>query len=66
MLRKDPTQTGVWQAMLVDLDWAGVEGQATYPPSMAPHSSGIPWHKDAQPGQPLRQEHDLHLLEMLF
>jgi hypothetical protein len=45
---------------VVDLDWAGVEGEARYPTTM---SRDIPWHATARPGRVLLQEHDEHLLK---
>lgn len=57
MVRQDGTK---WAVRFVDLDWAGLEGVHTYPPRM---SRCIQWHKDAKPRAPLRQEHDVHLLD---
>jgi aminoglycoside phosphotransferase len=48
-----------WQVRFVDLDWAGLSGIATYPFALNPH---IGWHRGAQQGAPLEQEHDVYLL----
>ncbi len=63
MLREG--ESGVWSVQLVDLDWAGPEGQARYPPAMAPHDV-IPWHPEAGPLAVMRQDHDTFALEHLF
>lgn len=50
--------------MLIDLEWAGPEGKATYPVNMASPSIGTPWHSTALPGQALQREHDSHLQKL--
>jgi len=44
-----------------DFDWAGLEGgNEVYPLLMSP---SVGWAASARPGQPLKQEHDVHLLQ---
>ncbi|KAJ2994153.1 hypothetical protein NUW54_g7601 [Trametes sanguinea] len=50
--------------MLVDFDWCGQEGAAKYPGDMNDDGS-IPWAQDAEAGQLIKKEHDLHMLTML-
>jgi hypothetical protein len=48
------------RVVLVDFDWAGVDGIAVYPPFMNPV---INWPKGAVTGQPIRHQHDRYWLE---
>jgi len=43
----------------VDFDWAGLKGEAVYPPLMNPD---VGWHPDARLGKEILPEHDLYLL----
>jgi hypothetical protein len=47
---------------LVDFDWAGRDGIATYPPFM---NGEIVWPQGAESGKPLRVAHDAYWLELL-
>ena len=51
------------RVVLVDFDWAGIDGTAVYPPFMNPD---INWPEGASTGQPIRHEHDLYWLNALF
>ncbi|KAH8091732.1 hypothetical protein BXZ70DRAFT_898781 [Cristinia sonorae] len=48
---------------LVDFDWAGKDGVATYPRRL---SKDIPWAKGVADFAPMRKAHDLEMLEKLF
>jgi serine/threonine protein kinase len=48
---------------LIDFDWAGVEGQATYP-SLISDESGK-WAEGVVAGGVIQKKHDLEMLEML-
>ncbi|KAI9068414.1 hypothetical protein FKP32DRAFT_1561744, partial [Trametes sanguinea] len=50
--------------MLVDFDWCGEEGSATYPGDINEDGS-ICWAENATGGQLIRKEHDLHMLAVL-
>ncbi|CDO75371.1 hypothetical protein BN946_scf184767.g6 [Trametes cinnabarina] len=50
--------------MLIDFDWCGQEGTARYPRDMNENGS-IPWAQDAEAGQLIKKQHDLHMLAML-
>lgn len=49
------------RVLLLDLDWAGLEGECLYPPLM--NVVDVHWPAGAAPGEPLRREHDLLLLD---
>jgi hypothetical protein len=51
------------RVVLVDFDWAGVDGIDVYPPFMNP---ALNWPEGATTGQPLRHEHDLYWFEYFF
>ncbi|KAL7284419.1 hypothetical protein ACG7TL_001709 [Trametes sanguinea] len=51
--------------MLIDFDWCGQEGTARYPRDMNEDGS-IPWAEDAQAGQLIKKQHDLHMLTELL
>ncbi|GLE08873.1 hypothetical protein PINS_up020325 [Pythium insidiosum] len=55
----DPVQTRV---VLIDFDWSGKEGTATYPPFM---NAEIEWPAGAECGKPLRSSHDEYWLESI-
>ena len=55
----DPTANKV---VLIDFDWAGLDGVDVYPPFMNPD---IKWPEGASTGKPLRHEHDLFWLKQL-
>ena len=65
MLRKRCEEGGrvAYDVRFIDFDWSGAAGHGVYPSRM---NSDITWHTDAQPGRPLQQEHDLHLLDQDF
>ena len=44
-----------------DFDWAGREGGGEVYPLLM--SSAVDWAQGARPGWPLKQEHDVHLLQ---
>ncbi|KXZ51283.1 hypothetical protein GPECTOR_13g770 [Gonium pectorale] len=46
---------------IIDYDWAGPDGEATYPQAML--SPAIRWHDHVHPGAVMRQEHDTFLLD---
>ncbi len=48
-----------WQVRFVDFEWAGREGEATYPAFLNPQ---IPWPLGVRYGAQLKCEHDLELL----
>ncbi|KAH8091692.1 hypothetical protein BXZ70DRAFT_898736 [Cristinia sonorae] len=48
---------------LIDFDWAGKEGVATYPRRL---SKGIPWAKGVADFAPMRKAHDLEMLDKVF
>eukprot|EP00475_Leptophrys_vorax_P035082 TRINITY_DN5741_c0_g1_i5.p1 TRINITY_DN5741_c0_g1~~TRINITY_DN5741_c0_g1_i5.p1 ORF type:complete len:528 (+),score=101.91 TRINITY_DN5741_c0_g1_i5:24-1607(+) len=50
------------RVVLVDFDWAGIDGIDVYPPFMNPD---INWPEGASTGKPLRHEHDLYWLNDL-
>ncbi len=45
------------RVVLVDFDWAGIDGIDVYPPFMNPD---INWPEGASTGKPLHHEHDLY------
>jgi len=45
------------RVVLVDFDWAGIDGNDVYPPFMNPD---INWPEGASTGKPLHHEHDLY------
>ncbi|KAK2461366.1 hypothetical protein APHAL10511_006590 [Amanita phalloides] len=47
---------------LIDFNWAGVEGQAKYPPIMSP---AIAWPEGVKALAVMRREHDLAMLDIL-
>jgi hypothetical protein len=53
------TRSGSWQVRFVDFEWAGHQGEVTYPPFLNPD---IPWPEDVGYGKPLKLTHDLQLL----
>ncbi|KAG2447159.1 hypothetical protein HYH02_007905 [Chlamydomonas schloesseri] len=48
-----------WEVRFVDFEWAGPEGEATYPACMNP---AIPWPEGVGYRKPLHREHDTQLL----
>jgi len=52
-----------WVIKLVDFDWSGKEGEATYPQFL---NTKIPWHPDVKRLGPIRCEHDTYLLDKSF
>lgn len=52
------------RVLLVDLDWAGIEGVARYPANIA--MDLIHWHRDAGPGKLIMQSHDTFMLQQLL
>lgn len=52
------------RGMLVDFDWCGVDGEATYPFGM--NQVDIQWPDGAEKGAPMRKEHDMAMLGVLF
>ncbi|CAG8556217.1 5111_t:CDS:2, partial [Paraglomus brasilianum] len=52
-----------WVIKLVDFDWSGKEGEATYPQFL---NTKIPWHPDVKRLGPIWCEHDTYLLEESF
>lgn len=52
----------VYRSMLIDFDWCGRHGIATYPAGLN-DTGGIGWHKDVVRGGIMRKEHDLFMLE---
>lgn len=50
---------GSWEVRFVDFEWAGPEGEATYPVCL---NTDIPWPEGVRYGKPLQQEHDIQLL----
>ncbi|KAH8091693.1 hypothetical protein BXZ70DRAFT_1011097 [Cristinia sonorae] len=48
---------------LIDFDWAGKEGVATYPRRL---SKDIPWAKGVADFAPMRKAHDLEMLDKVF
>ena len=53
-------QGQIVELKLVDLDWAGLAGEETYPTLL--NTVAIQWPDGVAAGQPLEQEHDLELL----
>ena len=51
------------KVVLIDFDWAGVEGEAVYPTFM---NSFLTWPPEVACGQPLRHEHDVYWVTSLF
>lgn len=47
---------------LVDFNWAGRKGKATYPPSISPT---IPWAPGVGPLEPITKEHDMRMVELV-
>jgi hypothetical protein len=62
MVKQDAMQA--WQVRFIDLDWAGLEGTGCYPKSLF-GAVARGWHEGARAGQPMRQDHDTHLLQAL-
>ena len=60
LVRKTGDNIRIW---VIDFDWAGKIGQATYPLFM--NHIDIEWHPDASDGKPLHSEHDLYWLNKL-
>ncbi len=54
-----PRAKAGWDVRFVDFDWAGLEGEARYPPLM---SEQIEWPAGAMPGELLARAHDAILL----
>ncbi|GLD98983.1 hypothetical protein PINS_up007701 [Pythium insidiosum] len=50
------------RVVLVDFDWAGKDGAATYPPFM---NGEIAWPPGAESGKPLRPSHDAYWLDSI-
>lgn len=48
--------TGEWVVKFIDYDWAGKEGERTYPTLM--NHFGVEWPKGALTGEPIVQAHD--------
>jgi hypothetical protein len=51
------------RVVVLDFDWAGIDGINVYPPFMNPE---INWPEGAFPGQPLRHAHDCYWLDDIF
>jgi hypothetical protein len=51
---------GLWQALLIDLDWAAPQGCA-YPLGINPWTT---WAAGVGPGAAMQQQHDVEMLEM--
>ena len=51
-----------WKVQLIDFDWAGREGEVTYPVSI---SRNIEWPKGVAALEPIFRQHDLDMLEDL-
>ena len=51
------------KAMLIDFDWCGKVGRATYPLDI---SDDLGWHKGVQCGGLIRPEHDNYMLQRLI
>lgn len=49
--------------MLVDFDWCGAHGKATYPINL--NDSGVDWADGVQSGELMLKEHDCRMLEEL-
>lgn len=52
----------VYISMLIDFDWCGRHGMATYPAGLN-NSGNIDWHEGVARGGVMRKEHDLFMLE---
>jgi len=52
----------VKQMKLIDMDWAGISGNACYPVML--DAKTFVWPAGVGPGQPLQQMHDLELLQL--
>lgn len=51
-------------AMLLDFDWAGVDGQVFYPARL--NTTGmIEWARGVAPKEPIKTEHDIEMMELL-
>ncbi|KAH8835977.1 hypothetical protein DL96DRAFT_1520667 [Flagelloscypha sp. PMI_526] len=50
------------QVKLIDLDWAGIAGEARYPLRMNVHG-GIRWARGMAPGELILKEHDWEMLD---
>ncbi len=59
LVRRDGKGSGSWQVRFIDFEWAGREGEATYPAGLNPE---IPWPDDVAGGKQLRCAHDIELL----
>ena len=51
------------KVMLIDFDWAGEAGQVRYPYLLSP---AVMWPKGVQLLDPIKNEHDLEMLDKLF
>ena len=49
--------------LFIDWDWAGKAGEVKYPSMLNPK---ITRHQNAVARQPIRKEHDDHMLEVMF
>jgi serine/threonine protein kinase len=58
MIKKD---TG--RGLLIDFDWCAKVGQGRYPKTI--NVKSVRWHPYVQGGGVMKQEHDLHMLELL-
>ncbi len=59
LVRRDTEGAGSWQVRFVDFEWAGREGQATYPAFLNPD---IPWPDGVGYRKQLQRAHDTQLL----
>ncbi|PNH07961.1 hypothetical protein TSOC_005547 [Tetrabaena socialis] len=59
LVRRDAEGAGSWQVRFVDFEWAGREGQATYPACLNPD---VPWPEGVGYGKQLQRAHDFQLL----
>ncbi|KAI0249171.1 hypothetical protein BJV78DRAFT_1130076 [Lactifluus subvellereus] len=62
--RETVTGTARQGGMLVDFDWAGVDGSARYPPIIN-DSGEIRWASGIKAGGLIEKQHDLDMLELL-
>lgn len=59
LVRRDAKVAGSWEVRFVDFEWAGREGEATYPAFLNPD---IPWPEGVGYGKQLQRAHDSKLL----
>ena len=52
----------IMELKLIDMDWAGLAGEEKYPTLL--NTVAIQWPDGVAAGQPLKQEHDLELLNL--